>query len=348
MSNNCIRSVTCVEEDDRCMAQLTKQIEVQGTTINQLLSKISEMKNNFQMQLQLKDNEFSNLREKYEQLQYRVTEFGDNSSKIDQPNFYRHYQNTLDKLIKEIESLKRKNKELLNEKNYLVSKLAEKFKQYPMASFDYGNESYNIISKLTKSEKAENVGTRRCDKFSDLYVTKLDENLAFVGVSDGVVQKASDVIKVQQPQTIENPMKIIGASIDEVSLTKTISSDFKVVSNHLDATKNDTIFTEENCCKMNAKSGGHSDINNIIKLDQIKTFKTTVNDEKKKLIDNKLDARLKSDPICALQELCMYRDWKLPEYKFFKEGDSTTFTYSVECTVLSFTVRVEGLLKKRG
>jgi dsRNA-specific ribonuclease len=58
-----------------------------------------------------------------------------------------------------------------------------------------------------------------------------------------------------------------------------------------------------------------------------------------RVIDNKLDARLKSDPICALQELCMSRDWRLPEYKFFDEGDSKTFTYSVECTVLSFTVR---------
>jgi hypothetical protein len=66
MSNNYIRSVSCVEEDDRCMnnveksqsmkpdamipnhntimAQLALQIEVQGATINQLLSKISEMK----------------------------------------------------------------------------------------------------------------------------------------------------------------------------------------------------------------------------------------------------------------------------------------------------------------
>jgi dsRNA-specific ribonuclease len=60
---------------------------------------------------------------------------------------------------------------------------------------------------------------------------------------------------------------------------------------------------------------------------------------RKKLIDNKLDARLKSDPICALQELCMSRDWRLPEYKFFDEGDNKTFTYSVECTVQSFTVR---------
>ncbi|XP_025406385.1 uncharacterized protein LOC112680494 [Sipha flava] len=301
MSNNYIRSVSCVEEDDRCMnnveksqsmkpdamipnhntimAQLALQIEVQGATINQLLSKISEMKTNFQMELQLKDNEFSNLRKKYEQLQNRVTEYGDNSSKIVQPNFYHHYQYTLDKFIKEIESLKRKNKELLNEKNYLVSKLAEKCEQCPMASFDDGNESYNIISKLTKSEKAENVDTRCCDKFSDLYVTELNENLAFVGVVGGVVQKASDVIEVQQTQTIENPMKIFEASIDKVSFTKTISSDLEVESNHLDATKNDVIFTEENCRKMITKSTGHSDIKNIIKLDQITTFKTTVNDE---------------------------------------------------------------------
>jgi hypothetical protein len=186
----------------------------------------------------------------------------------------------LDKFIKEIESLKRKNKELLNEKNYLVSKLAEKCEQCPMASFDDGNESYNIISKLTKSEKAENVDTRCCDKFSDLYVTELNENLAFVGVVGGVVQKASDVIEVQQTQTIENPMKIFEASIDKVSFTKTISSDLEVESNHLDATKNDVIFTEENCRKMITKSTGHSDIKNIIKLDQITTFKTTVNDEK--------------------------------------------------------------------
>jgi hypothetical protein len=66
MSNNSVRSVTCVEEDNICMnnveelqlmkpdamipndnkimAQLILQIEVQKKTINQLLSTISEMK----------------------------------------------------------------------------------------------------------------------------------------------------------------------------------------------------------------------------------------------------------------------------------------------------------------
>ncbi|XP_025412574.1 uncharacterized protein LOC112685031 [Sipha flava] len=303
------------------------------------------MKTNFQIQIQLKDNELSNLRKKYEQFQIRVNEFGDNSSRIVQSNFYDH-QNTLDKLTKENELLKRKNKELLNEKNSLVSKLAEEFDQCPIASFEYGNESYNDIRKLTKSVKAENVDTRCCDKFSDLCVTELNENMAFIGVVDVVVQKASDVIKVQQTQTIEDPMKIFEANIDNVSFTKTISSDLKVESNCLDKTKNDIISIEENCCKMTVKFTGHNDIENILKLDQITTFNTTVNDKKKKLAYNKLDARIKSDPVCALQELCMYRDWILPDYKFFKEGDSKTFTYSVECTVLSFTVRVEGLLKK--
>jgi hypothetical protein len=66
MSNNSVRSVTCVEEDNICMnngeelqlmkpdamitndnkimAQLILQLEVQKKTINQLLSTISEMK----------------------------------------------------------------------------------------------------------------------------------------------------------------------------------------------------------------------------------------------------------------------------------------------------------------
>jgi hypothetical protein len=186
----------------------------------------------------------------------------------------------LDKLTNEIESLKRKNKEFLNEKNSLVSKLAEEFEQCPMASFDYGNKSYNIISKLTKSEKAENLDTRCCDKFSDLCVTELNENLDFVGVVDNVVQKASDVIEVQQTPTIKNPMKIFDSSIDEISFKRTISNDLEIESNRLDATKNDTISTEENCCKISAKSTGHSDITNIIQLDQITTFKNTVNDKK--------------------------------------------------------------------
>lgn len=47
----------------------------------------------------------------------------------------------------------------------------------------------------------------------------------------------------------------------------------------------------------------------------------------------------KNGPICALQELCMARKWELPSYTFFEEGDSKVFTCSVECTVLSFTVR---------
>jgi hypothetical protein len=186
----------------------------------------------------------------------------------------------LDKLTKENELLKRKNKELLNEKNSLVSKLAEEFDQCPIASFEYGNESYNDIRKLTKSVKAENVDTRCCDKFSDLCVTELNENMAFIGVVDVVVQKASDVIKVQQTQTIEDPMKIFEANIDNVSFTKTISSDLKVESNCLDKTKNDIISIEENCCKMTVKFTGHNDIENILKLDQITTFNTTVNDKK--------------------------------------------------------------------
>jgi dsRNA-specific ribonuclease len=60
---------------------------------------------------------------------------------------------------------------------------------------------------------------------------------------------------------------------------------------------------------------------------------------RKKLTDNELESSFKSDTISALQELCMSRDWIQPEYKFFEEGDSKTFTYSVECTVLSFTAR---------
>jgi dsRNA-specific ribonuclease len=60
---------------------------------------------------------------------------------------------------------------------------------------------------------------------------------------------------------------------------------------------------------------------------------------RKKLSDNELDANFKSNPVSALQELCISQDWILPKYKFFEEGDSKCFTYSVECTVLSFTVR---------
>jgi hypothetical protein len=186
----------------------------------------------------------------------------------------------LEKLNKENELLKKKNKELLNEKNSLVSKLDKEFEQCPMVSFDYGNESYNIIKKLTKSVKAEIVDTRCCDKFFDLCVTELNENLAFVGVVDGVVQKASDVIEVQQTQTTAEPTKIFEANIDNVSFTKTVSSDLEVESNHLDKTKNDIISTEENCCKITAKFTDHSDIKNILNLDQITTFKFTINDKK--------------------------------------------------------------------
>jgi hypothetical protein len=67
MSNNCLRSVSCVEEDDRCMnnveesqlmkpdamnsnhnkfmIQLALKIENQKATINKLLSEINKMKN---------------------------------------------------------------------------------------------------------------------------------------------------------------------------------------------------------------------------------------------------------------------------------------------------------------
>ncbi|XP_025419326.1 uncharacterized protein LOC112689706 [Sipha flava] len=379
MSNNCVSPVTCVEQDDRCMnnveeshfmkldamnsnhneimVQLTFKIEFQKAIINKLLSEISEIKTNFQIQSQLKDNELSNLREKCEQFQSRVKEFGDNPSRIDQSNFYNH-QNTLDKLNKENELLKKKNKELLNEKNSLVSKLDKEFEQCPIVSFDYGNESYNIIKKLTKSVKAEIVDTRCCDKFFDLCVTELNENLAFVGVVDGVVQKASDVIEVQQTQTTAEPTKIFEANIDNVSFTKTVSSDLEVESNHLDKTKNDIISTEENCCKITAKFTDHSDIKNILNLDQITTFKFTINDKKKKLSDNELDANFKSNPVSALQELCISQDWILPKYKFFEEGDiqppqltnesNKNIKHNINCLSTTRTVPIDYEVKLTG
>jgi hypothetical protein len=43
---------------------------------------------------------------------------------------------------------------------------------------------------------------------------------------------------------------------------------------------------------------------------------------RQKFKENKLDVHFKSDPICALQKLCIFRDWILPEYQFFEEDDS--------------------------
>lgn len=54
--------------------------------------------------------------------------------------------------------------------------------------------------------------------------------------------------------------------------------------------------------------------------------------------ENEMDIYLKLDPICALQNLCMSRNWILPKYEFFKEGDSKIFTYTVVCTFETFIV----------
>ncbi|XP_025411877.1 uncharacterized protein LOC112684530 [Sipha flava] len=166
----------------------------------------------------------------------------------------------------------------------------------------------------------------------------IDDKLFMATAIDSIGHRSIDANKVQPSQLTNESKKNIKHNINCLSTTMTtlIDHEKKLTEN------NNSTCIEEKVGKVANKLAVHNELIAVQVQDQSKT----VIPNKKKCRDNELDARLKSDPICGLQELCRYRDWKLPEYKYFKEGDSTTFTYSVECTVLSFTVRVEGLLKK--
>lgn len=63
---------------------------------------------------------------------------------------------------------------------------------------------------------------------------------------------------------------------------------------------------------------------------------------RKKRIAN-LDAKVKLNPIGALQELCALHQWTLPQYKFFEIGRSGNL-FSAECTVRACTIEGKPLI----
>lgn len=145
-----------------------------------------------------------------------------------------------------------------------------------MASFEY--ENYNITSKLSKSIECKNEETKLCDM------------LASVGVFYDVVQKASNVIEVQQlqsqTQNVE-PSKMFEDNTDNISSIKTIPTNLDVETYRL-GSSTDVICTEEMVCKVTNNLTDHNNLIDFKIQDQIKTVKNTKNNKKyKKQINNK-------------------------------------------------------------
>lgn len=232
-----------------------------------------------------------------------------------------HFQCTLDILQKENEFMKSTILKLLNKINFIESQLGNR------SSFGNKNESYQMNSKLINSMADENDNICWGEEFDDSHMVTsavLNEEPAITtAFVNSVVHRTN---KNQQTPTISEPTKTIEDNTDYVLTTKTALNHLESDLHCLNVLKDD-----ENCTstKGNRDQVIHELTGHSFQVqEQIGTVKNTVN-----------DFEYVSNPVCALNELCMARNWLLPKYEFFKDNDSKTFTYSVELTVLTYIVR---------
>ncbi|XP_025409426.1 uncharacterized protein LOC112682879 [Sipha flava] len=381
MNNNCIQSNTrkgenrllnivdqsqlikpdsMISNHSEMIAQLKVKIEVQQATINTLLSEMNEIKINFQFQSKFKDDELSHLREKCSKFQSRVKELEDNS--INKLNIDR-LQNSSEKLTKERVSFDGNESDIseLNEADKSENKendYCEEFTEIDenttttiadvvLTFFTYFLGFFFILfNRIFSYEGIKKTSGAIDVQQSQIHeLAEFDEKLSVATAIDSIGHKTTEANQVQPLRLSKELKENNQDNMNCVSITRTTQIDHEV--NLMDSANSTS--TKENICNVTNTLTGHNEKLIAVQIqDQIETVDTTRKNPKQKLRENKLEAYFKSDPIGALQELCRSRDWILPKYQFFKEGDSRTFTYSVVCTVLSFTVRVNGVHKKIG
>ncbi|XP_025414722.1 uncharacterized protein LOC112686582 [Sipha flava] len=309
------------------------KIEVQNTVIGELSSKIDQMKVDFKVQNKSTALELASLREKCEHFQHKV-EVVEANPPMNVKLKFDQFHCTLNALCKENEFLKRKIQNICNKMNYIESQLGH------CSLFGDKNERYQINSEIFDSVEVENDNISCYEEFADscMFTSSVqNEEPAITTAVDSSFIHRSDETKVQQASTNKKPTIPIKDNTDYVLTTRLTPNDLNSEFHSLNMSNGDVTCTsaEENRSQVMTKLTGHS----VQVQKQIDTTKSTVNDIKYANISN---------PICALNELCMARNWTLPKYEFFKEGDNKSITYSVKCTVMMSTVRVEGLMKKEG
>lgn len=217
--------------------------------------------------------------------------FLDNSPKNDEFKDNENIRNSLEALIGENESIKRKNREMYYEINELrKSVLAGESKHSPLPLFDHEKEIHKSTNESIQYSTTS--GNKDASSSKNVVSAKLNKKLKTINVAEGVVKTIPDAKKihvvkmaletneVQQPDTSNKPMKTFEDNSGHLLTTMINPIDLEVKCTSHDLSKSNVNLIRENCCQETTKLIVHNELKAVDEFKNIKSIKTTLGDEK--------------------------------------------------------------------